>query len=375
MKILHLIYSEQVAGAERYLLSLLPGLKDLGIDCRLICITPQKDKHKFVALCDELNQKGVETLLLTGSKYAFWGLARKVNRYLRQNDIRHLHSHLFKSDLLAVIVKKFFYRKLFLLSTKHGYREQYVSNYPANKGTGEHGLYYRISKWICRNTDQQVTISRAMSDLYFELRLTKEPMHFIHHGINIPTIPVQPDPVVSAGKLVVVGRVELIKGHRYLLNALPEIIRFFPGVKLQIIGNGNEKQNLMQLAQTLGIYNHVEFSGFKEDPAPFIAASDIIVLPSLFEPFGIVFLEAFALKTPVIAFDVPAANEILVNGETGVMVPAKDSKALAARIIHLLQHPEERKRLSTNAFKCYEQQYTLSHMLKETAGWYKKVID
>ena len=98
--------------------------------------------------------------------------------------------------------------------------------------------------------------------------------------------------------------------------------------------------------------------------------SDVIILPSLFEPFGLVYIEAFALKTPVVAFNTPAGNEIMVNNETALLVDKGDSKALAEKIIYLLKNTEERNKITNQAFEKYKNSFTTEIMVKNTAKWY-----
>lgn len=377
MKILHLIYSAQVAGAEKYLLNLLPGLHTEGVECDLICVSPEKHKHKFINFCNELNKKGVKTNLITGNKFRFLSIARYINRYLKNNNITYLHTHLFKSDLLAVMVKKIFNKKVFLISTKHGYQEKYLSNYPVNKKKIIYNAYYLISKYLARNIDEHVTISQAMSDLYFNLKIIPRRIKYIYHGIDV-AVPVSTNDskefCIARPQLIIVGRVEEIKGHKYLFDAMPAIINKFPAIKLLIIGNGTQKEFLLSKSATLGIENNISFLGFRENPYPYIAHSDIIVLPSLFEPFGLVYIEAFALKIPVIAFDVPASNEIIADNETGLLVPLADSKILAEKIIHLLQNPQERNRIAKNGYAKYKDYYNTNRMVKDTVAWYRSII-
>ncbi len=377
MKILHLIYSEQVAGAEKYLLNLLPGLQTEGIDCDLICVSPAKHKYKFIALCDELNKKGVKTTLMTGGKFNFLSVAKRVSEYLKKNNINYLHTHLFKSDLLAVMLKKIFNKKIFLISTKHGYQEKYLSDYAVKKKKISYNTYYFISKYLAHHINEHVTISKAMSDLYFDLKIIPRRMKYIYHGINV-AVPFstghREEFRIARPQLVIAGRVEEIKGHKYLFDAMPAIIDKFPDVKLLVIGNGTQKEFLLSKTASLGIEKNISFLGFLENPYPYIAHSDIIVLPSLFEPFGLVYIEAFALKTPVIAFDVPASNEIIRDDETGLLVPLANSEILAEKIIYLLQNPEERNRLAEKGYAAYTGYYNTNRMVKDTADWYRSII-
>lgn len=377
MKIAHLIYSEQVAGAEKYLLDLLPGLKASGIECHLICITPAADAHKFTHLCATLNNKGVPAIQLFGTVKKFLPLAKNVNRYLAENKIGYLHAHLFKSDLLAVMVKKLFNRKIMLLSTKHGYEEKYCSNYHRYKGKIVYNLYYLISRYLLANIDKQVAVSKAMSDLYYQLKLTRKRLPFIHHGINVKGTAQTADGAqyrFSDQQLLILGRIEEVKGHTYLFAALPAVIKVFPAVKLLIIGNGTQQPALQQQAAALGIENNVSFLGFQPEPYPFMASSDILVSPSLYESFGLVFIEAFAMHLPVIAFDAPAANEIIEDDKTGLLVPVYNSDELAKKIISLLQDTAKGKQLADAAFEKHSSYFNTARMVNETADWYRSVI-
>ena len=138
-----------------------------------------------------------------------------------------------------------------------------------------------------------------------------------------------------------------------------------------VLGNGREKENLQQLAKVLGVEANISFMGFQQDPYAYISQSDVIILPSLFEAFGLVYIEAFALKAPVIAFDVPAGNEIISNNETGILVPLFDVEALTEKIILLLDNPGERKRICNNAYLRYVTYFNTQRMIGETITWYQ----
>ena len=169
------------------------------------------------------------------------------------------------------------------------------------------------------------------------------------------------------------GRLEEFKGHYYLLKALPEVIEQFPDLVLLVLGEGSQKIYLQQQVKELKLEDHVIFMGFREDPYSFMTNSDIIVLPSLFEPFGLVFIESFALRVPLIAFDAPAGNEIIKNDETGILVPRNDSGILSEKIIYLLQYPQKREKLAANAFNRYRDFYNAFRMCKDTAAFYKQL--
>jgi glycosyltransferase involved in cell wall biosynthesis len=372
MKILHLIYSTGIAGAEKYLVNLLPGLQQYDIDCHLICVCPKSSISVFKTYCQLLNSKGIKTTLLSGSKKNFIPIAKAIDNYLKKERITVIHSHLTNADLISVLIKIFYNKKIFVISSKHGYDERYHIKFSANEQVIDKNLYYHYMRFLLKNIDVNLATSKALADLYFNLKLTKKPFHYIYHGIH-PMEMITNNEGNSKPQLIIVGRLEKVKGHRYLLEAMKEVLQQLPTTNLLILGEGSEENNLKKQVTETGIENNITFMGFQKEPYKYISQSDIIIQPSSFESFGLVFIEAFALKVPVIAFDVPAANEIIINNETGILTPESDSKILAQKIIFLLQNPQERKRLSNNAYLIYSKHYTAQQMIAKTAAWYKSI--
>lgn len=374
MKILHLIYTEAVAGAEKYLLALLPGLKNFNIEAELICVSAPAAAPALTGYVNMMKNQGVKTTLLIGTKKNFLDVAKSINKYLKKENIYIIHSHLSNADLLAVLVKIIYNKKIFIISSKHGYDEKYLIKYSPQNSPHliDRNLYYYYTKFLLKHININLATSKAIADLYFNIKLSTHHFHFIHHGIN-KIIPGNNASNFIPNQLVIIGRLEKVKGHAFLLNAMPEIIQKIPAAKLLIIGDGNEKNKLEKQIEKLEIKNQVIFMGYKNNPETFIQQSHIVVQPSLFEAFGLVFIEAFALKVPVIAFNAPAANEIITDNETGILTPLFNSHMLAQNIITLLQNSAERMRITENAYQKYLNYYSAERMIKETADWYNSI--
>lgn len=376
MRILHVIYSEAISGAEKYLKHLLPGLKKHGIVCELIVVSPKTTAGPFISYCTALNTLGVKTTLIIANKRSVIGTAKKVNNYIKENNINIVHTHLLISDLITAVLKTLFNRQVYLISTKHGYREKLLQQYEPGKKYRPNDFYHFITKFILRKIDRNVAVSKGIADLYVNLGLTKTAYPFIHHGIKIETFDKESYKAecrLTNPQLIIVGRIEIFKGHHFLIDAMPAVAATFPGVKLLVLGEGSEKDNCIKRVKDLGLQNNVDFLGFKDHPYAYISYSDIIILPSLFEPFGLVYIEAFALKTPVVAFNTPAGNEIMENNKTALLVDKADSAALAEKIIYLLNNPAARKQLADNAFEKYKNDFTAEVMIEKTATWYKSL--
>lgn len=156
--------------------------------------------------------------------------------------------------------------------------------------------------------------------------------------------------------ILYVGQLIRGKGVDLLLRALA---RVKPKFTCRILGRGNDEEYLKQLAKDLGISSRVEFAGFTTNPDLAYASADILVVPSRWqEPFGLVGLEAFAHKVPVIAFDTGGISQWLKHKVNGLLVPERDCVKLAAAITKLLEDPETAHMYGEAGYDLVSKQYT-----------------
>jgi glycosyltransferase involved in cell wall biosynthesis len=127
---------------------------------------------------------------------------------------------------------------------------------------------------------------------------------------------------------LVPARLDVQKGHRYLLDAVPRV----SGVHFVLAGDGQERRALEAHVRELGIERRVTFLGFRDDVPRLMQCSDVVVLPSLFEGLPVSILEAMAASVPVVATAIGGTDEAVVDGVTGLLVPPRDAHALAAAI-------------------------------------------
>jgi len=374
MKILHIIYTHGISGAEKYLDYLLPGLKAYGIECDVLLICPPPSEQKLEGFASMLRKKGIPTTLLPAGRLRLFKILRFINGYLKTNKIGVIHSHLVNTDLMVSLLKQFFNRKVFIISTKHGYDESVLNIYTPGDRKTKHGLYFYITKYTLKWIDRNIAISKGMADLFYNLGITNEHFPVIHHGIDVgAAAPANAAFRKAPQQLVIAGRMEIMKGHQYLVEAMALVCRQYPSCVLLVLGEGSLKDKLKEQCAALGIAANVQFLGFQPDPYSYISNSDVIVLPSLFEPFGLVYIEAHALKIPVVAFDTPAANELMQNMNTGLLVEKFNSAQLAEKITGLLSDPAERERIAGNAYLQYLEKFTAATMIKNTAEWYRSL--
>lgn len=165
------------------------------------------------------------------------------------------------------------------------------------------------------------------------------------------------------------------KGHRYLLDAMPGLLQEFPGLVLLLVGDGPEQHNLEAHANTLGITGAVRFLGRRSDVPALLSLSEVAILPSLWEPFGLAALEAMVLETPVVVSRIGGLVEFVREGETGVLVPPADAKALGAAIASLLRNPDEARRMGATARRHVLGGFTARHVAEAYESLYERLFE
>jgi len=178
----------------------------------------------------------------------------------------------------------------------------------------------------------------------------------------------------DASVILTIGRLERQKGISFFLQAAREVLREFSQAHFLIVGEGPDKAKLISLVRNLGIEKAVRFLGFRDDVPEIMAAADIFVLASLWEGMPNVVLEAMASGKPVVGTRVEGTDELVISGETGLLVPPADAKALARDIRRLLQEPVLARRMGQAARKRVKEHYTVQKMVERYAQLYRDIL-
>jgi glycogen synthase len=243
--------------------------------------------------------------------------------------------------------------------------------------------------------DGVITVSYAMKDELIGLGFPQDKIHVCWNGIDpekydLSTIAeeekrklrhrygVKDDEVF----LFFIGRLVTVKGISQLIEAMPDIIDSFPKVKLVVLGVGDLDDTLRKRVNELGVEDHVVFrTEFVSENERILhyAASDIVILPSLYEPFGIVCTEAMSMKKPVVvgARGVTGMREqIVADGEEqcGIHINAYDPHDIAWGVKQLLNHPESWERLGDNARKRVFELFTWDKITQRTMDIYHTIL-
>lgn len=369
MRVAHVIKVVRVAGAEQHLLALLAGLRARAIDAQLLLLVePGKPMDDYVAL---LQARGVPVQRLPIYSDFDILLTRRVAGVLRALRPDVAHTHLLHADLYGIPAARLAGVPV-VLTSRH------------NDDAFRYYLPVRlVNRALWRFTDAAVAISDSIAR--FTVAVEGAPpgqMRRIHYGLDSAAPPLDraaarqavleelglPTDTVLIG---LVCRLVEQKGVRFAIEAFQQVAADFPAAVLLIAGEGPLREALQAQAAPLG--DRVRFLGWRQDTARLFAALDIFLAPSLWEGFGLVLLEAMAQQTPIIGSAVSAIPEVIADGETGLLVPPRDSNALATALRTLLRDPALRQHMGLLGRDRLETHFSAERMADETAALYREL--
>jgi len=205
----------------------------------------------------------------------------------------------------------------------------------------------------------------------------------IPNGVDLVRFtPRQPSPQlrasldVPAGAPVVasVGRFVAYKGYTYLLEAARLVHEATPEVHWVLVGDGELRSELEAQRRSLGLESRVHFTGWREDIPDILALADLFVLPSLGEHFGRVLIEAMATGKAVVATDAGGVPEVVIHGETGLLVPPAQPRPLADAVLTLLSDPDRARRLGEAGRLRVVAEFSLSRHVEAVEALYKELL-
>ncbi len=374
MKVLFVQHMNGISGSELYLIQLLPELRKRGIEAEAL-IAYRKDTGKNKTFVDQLESRQVKVHQVYGYGPFSPGLLLQIKKLVKRERYDIVQSNLMHADLWMALIKLLFIRKMKLVSVKHGFNEKFAARFGFSPGKVNRSLSTWVQRFSGLMVNRNVTISRGLYDMYVKGKITKaSKTEVIYYGLNLDHIPNnQPDKIVPERYAIILGRLEKYKGHEYVIRAWKKVCKANPGCKLYIVGGGSYEPVLVKLTKELGLCDHIIFKGYQPDPHELLHYSEFSIVSSVFEGFGLITLESWHHQKPVVAFDVPALNEIIDSGINGVLSPVRNSELLADRIIQLFTDREGTRQMGKQGYTKLQSIYSLKRMTDETAGLYNKI--
>ena len=351
IKILYVITSLGLGGAENLLLSYLKRL----------------DRNKYNFFVCALREKP-DDLLSEISKHtevANLGVKNKFNprvifhlrKLIKQIQPDIIHTHLFQARFYTTIAY-LFSKPTILITHKHN-----------NVNPKKHNVFIFLEMLSILFNKKVIAISQSVKKSLTKFELVPSKKIFVlPNGIDYQKFYKSAfSKHYSNDKPMIIGtvcRLEPQKGLSYLLLAMKIILAKFPEIRLEIVGDGSLSGELQDLSQNLGISNSVFFFGKFAEVIPFYNRMDIFILPSLYEGFGIVLLEAMASGVPVVATNVDGIKEVVEDGKSGILVPPKNPEAIAKAVTRIIEDTQLQNDLVEEGFNRARLFDIQEHLLK-----------
>jgi glycosyltransferase involved in cell wall biosynthesis len=314
--------------------------------------------------CERL---GLETHVLGIRGVLAVGWLRRFTRLLRERAVGVIHAHEFGANTYGTLAGRL--AGVPVVATVHG-RSYYADR-------GRRRLAYRA---VSRGA-VMVAVSEDVKRFVVDATgVSATRIGVVHNGIGLAApvaeearIRLRAELGIREGQRVVtvVGSLYDVKGHRYLLDAIPRILEDCPAAVFLIAGRGDREGALREQARRLGIDGQVRFLGLRGDVPALLAIADLFVLPSLSEGLSIAILEAMAAGRPVVTTRVGGNPELVVDGETGLLVPAADAHGLASAVARLLTDPAEARRLGDEGRRHVGRRFSIDAMVGEYEAIYE----
>jgi glycosyltransferase involved in cell wall biosynthesis len=370
IKIVYVITSTGVGGAEKILYYTVTGLDSTKYSISLCSLKERGEIAKELEKCGVqihclrmVNKEGV-----IGWLSSIITLFRLFS-YLRKLRPTIVHSFLFRANILARIAG-------------------YLTGVPIIISSirvmgGEKEFFHFLERMTSFVVDRYVTVSESVKGYIIQKsKIPVEKVSVIYNGVNIKncdSLQVQNVKLSfsrEAGNIILmtVGRLHKQKGHYYLIHAISKVKKEVLKIRLLIIGEGEEEKNLKNLVKSLDLTDQIIFTGLKYDVENILPIAELFILPSLWEGMPNAVLEAMATGKPVVATEVGGIPELVIHGETGLLVPPKDSDALASAIIDLLQDKLKAKKMGEVGRIRVEEHFNISKTVEKTESLYQELL-
>ena len=347
--ILHISRTMDIGGAERIVYQLSSDLKDEFDSVHVAStgglweseLAAQGIQHHKILDIDSKNPVTVLKLLFS------------IHQIIKQKGITIVHTH-HRMAAFYIRLLKLVHPKLIHVYTAHNV---FKDKLPLYGFALKNAKSVAVGEAVNKNLKEDVGITDS---------------RVIYNGVVLKETDEQVDEIISYDgiKLGCIARLSEQKGLTYLLDAMSLLT--IKDIRLFIVGEGELREELENKVKELNLQDSVIFLGYRKDIVECINSFDFCVLPSVFEGFGLVAIEAFMNSKTLVATDIPGLNEVVTN-KNGVLVPAKDPAALASAIDKLATDAILRQELASQAKKDYENKFSYPMFLENYRALYREI--
>jgi len=367
IKVLHLISSGGLFGAERVVLNL--AAKSDGVVSFVGALNNRHNSH--LEIIDEAKGMGLHTVVFDSRGQFDLACVSAVKKFIIDQKIDIVHTHNYKSDIIGFLATRF--TTVQWMATNHLWH-----------GTDPKMRFYEhIDAFVLKFARKVIGVSAAIKEDMVRRQLKEDHLGVIDNGICIEKFEgnAQAAELRSSWGIahkdcavLIAGRLAVEKGHEIFLNAAAEVVKSVPDVKFVIVGDGPLRDKLEQQTVDLGLSSHVIFTGIRKDMPAVYSACNIMVNASYAEGLPMTILEAMSSRLAIIATDVGAVGEVIKAEENGILLKPGDAHQLALAVIRLARDPQERQRMAGKAYEDVCARFSDLSMARKYKQVYREVL-
>lgn len=281
-------------------------------------------------------------------------------------DIVHMHTS--RAHLLGTLALLLIRHKPIQLVTRR-------MDYPIKQAA--------VMRFFYTCMDRVIAISPGVKTALMQSGLPEEKIELIYSGVDLEKFNNPPDRISVRKKyalpynppiIAIVATMPERKGHIYLLNAMPDILKEFPQTILLVVGDGRRRPQLEELSNQLNLGSNVNFMGWVKNTAELYYGLDLLVMPSLAEGLGVSILEGLAAGLPVVGTKVGGIPDVIQDGKTGYLIPPKDSRAISDMVIKVLRDLPHAQDIGKAGRALVEEKFSALSMSKGNEALYIRLL-
>ena len=290
--------------------------------------------------------------------------ARRLAHFIQDWPAHIIHAHTSHAHAIACMAQRWARRGKVVVSRRIDFEPGHD---PANR------LKYRLPH-------HYIAVSNQVRQVLLDYGIPQDKVTRVYSSINLERLDVAPaeraalNAPPDAPLLLSAGALVGHKDHATLLRAFATVRQSFPNAHLLIAGEGDLRGELEALRESLSLEESVQFLGQRDDVPALIRAADLYVSSSWSEGLGTSVLEALGCETPVVATVAGGVGEMVIDGQTGRLVPNRDPDPLAHAIIEALRDPEQARRWAANGRARVEELFTVDRMVDGTIAVYERLL-
>jgi glycosyltransferase involved in cell wall biosynthesis len=367
MRVLHIISSGGMYGAEAVILNMSHTLNG-GPHCSVLGVF-SNSSNPNLQLHERAVEEGIESHLIPCDGQIDRTAVAGIRELAVRTGADIVHAHGFKADIYVYFALRA--TRIPFVSTCHTWYDNSVLVF----------LYGVVDRFVLRRYARVVAVSDEVKRRLLKAGVRGERISLIRNGIELHpfdnAVPSMREELALDGAPVVglIGRLSSEKGIDIFLRAAALVLFEFPSTIFVVVGEGPDKDKLEELVDELNIRGSVWMLGRRGDMPSVYASLDIMVSSSRQEGLPMAILEGMASSLPLVATAVGEVPTVVLDGRTGLLVPAEDVDLLAKGILELLRNPEMRTRFGTAAKQRVEEEYSAVRMTADYLGVYAEAIE